>query len=128
MPSHSQSWQSRRCGEALAAKDYIWDSQAAKRLEDKELDRHYRQKRAHYEALARETWENLKKIAEVPGYLKHDDLWDSLLPILTRDAVTLKGFEDKRVPLPMERGGAQWIAWFTHYVAEKYLETTKEEA
>ena len=64
-------------------------------------------------------------MSDSPDYLKHDDLWDSLLPIVTRDAVTLKGLEDRKLPAPMDRGGAQWVAWFTHYVAERYLETVK---
>jgi hypothetical protein len=113
----------------MAAKDYIWDSQAAKRIRDLELDKHYAEakNKTHYDELAKEVWQSLKKVSDVPAYLKHDDLWDSLYPIITRDSVTLKAMADRKLPAPLARGGTQWFAWFTHYVVEQYLESTEED-
>jgi hypothetical protein len=111
----------------MAAKDYIWDSQAAKRLEEKELDKHYTKNKSHYDGLAKTSWDGLNSVSDVPAYLKHGDLWDVLLPVLSRDATTLKGLTSKKLPEPMARGGAQWVAWFTHYVVEQFLESLKDE-
>jgi hypothetical protein len=108
----------------VAAKDYIWDSQAAKRIRDLALDKHYEAHKDHYDGLAKEVWESLKKVSDVPEYLKHDDLWDSLYPIIVRDSVALKGVSDKKLPAPLARGGSQWFAWLTHYIVEQYLEST----
>ena len=110
----------------MAAKDYIWDSQAAKRLEGMELDKHYKKHEAHYDGLAKDVWDGLRKISDVPAYLKHDDLWDALLPLISRDQVTLTGFAVRELPEPIARGGSQWIAWFTHFVVEKFLENREE--
>jgi hypothetical protein len=106
----------------VAARNYIWDSQAAKRLEEQQLDRHWRNQRQHYDDLAQRVWESLRRIADDPGRLKHDDLWDALYPIISRDAIMLREFASKRLPAPGAPRHVQWVAWFAHYVAEKFLE------
>jgi hypothetical protein len=111
----------------MAAKDYIWDSQAAKRLADAAMTKHYAKHKKHYNDLAQTSWEGLNEVSEAPSLLKHGDLWDVLLPLLSRDAKTLKGLQDKDLPLPTGYGGARWAAWFTHYVVEKFLETVEDE-
>lgn len=105
----------------MAAKDYIWDSQAAKSLRDASMTKHYAKQKTHYQALAESSWEGLNAVSEAPSLLKHGDLWDVLLPVISRDSKTLKGLEDKDLPPPTGYGGAKWAAWFTHYVVEKYL-------
>ena len=97
----------------MAARSYIWDSQAAKRLEEQQLDRHWRNQRRHYNDLAAGVWESLEQ---------HDDLWDSLYPIISRDSIMLREFARKRLPAPGAPRHLQWVAWFAHYVAEKFLE------
>jgi hypothetical protein len=111
----------------VASRTYIWDSQAAKRLEEKELDRHWRRQQKHYNELAKGVWESLERITDEPSRLKHDDLWDSLLPIISRDVVMLKEFVKRRLPAPGAPRHGQWVAWFAHYVTEKYLESVDEE-
>ena len=111
----------------MAAKDYIWDSQAAAQVEAQELDRHYTRNADHYDELAATVWRSLERIAGRPTYLKHGDLWDSLYPMLTRDSIMLAEFTRKNLPEPMARGGAKWAAWFTHYVVEKFLAKRGEE-
>jgi hypothetical protein len=110
----------------VAPRDYIWDSQAARRIQEQELDRHYEQNQAHYDDLAESLWEHLNEVSDQPGYLKHDDLWDVLHPVLTRDSTMLREFARKRLPAPMARGGSQWVAWFSHYVTERFLEGREE--
>lgn len=105
----------------MAAKDYIWDSQAAKRLAEAELTKYYASNKKHYDGLAKTSWEGLNAVTEAPALLKHGDLWDVLLPVLSRDATTLKGLEQKDLPAPTAYGGARWAAWFTHYVVEMFL-------
>ena len=111
----------------MAAKDYIWDSQAAKAIEEQRLDRHYADNKEHYDELAGTLWTSLGEVSDVPAYLKHDDLWDVLLPVLTRDAITLRALRRKRLPAPAARGGSRWIAWFTHYVTEQFLAEQADE-
>jgi len=106
----------------VAARSYIWDSQAAKRLEEQQLDRHWRNQRRHYNDLAAGVWESLERIADDPSRLKHDDLWDSLYPIISRDSIMLREFARKRLPAPGAPRHLQWVAWFAHYVAEKFPE------
>jgi hypothetical protein len=107
----------------VAPKNYIWDSQAVKRLEESELTKHFENNRRHYLGLAKTSWEGLNEVSDVPEYLMHDDLWDVLLPIISRDATTLKGLHDKDLPEPSAYGGARWAAWFTDYVVDEFLET-----
>jgi hypothetical protein len=108
-------------------RDYLWDSQAAAKVESEELDKLYETNKKHYDVLARELWERLRSINERPIYLKHDDLYDALLPVITRDGVTLRGMSDRHLPEPLARGAAQWFAWFTHYVVEQYLAQVGDE-
>ena len=110
----------------MAARNYIWDSQAAKRLEEQQLDRHWRNQQQHYDDLAEGVWESLERITDDPGRLKHDDLWDSLYPIISRDAIMLSEFARKRLPAPGAPRHLQWVAWFAHYVTEKFLESQEE--
>jgi hypothetical protein len=112
----------------MAAKDYIWDSQAAKQLADAGMTTHYDKNRAHYEKLAKSSWVGLNDVSESKALLKHGDLWDVLLPVISRDAKTLKGLQDKELPIPTAYGGARWAAWFTHYVVEQFLLTTTKES
>lgn len=110
----------------MAARNYIWDSQAAKRLEEQQLDRHWRKYRNHYNELAESVWGSLERITDDPTRLKHDDLWDSLYPIISRDAITLREFARKRLPAPGAPRHLQWVAWFAHYVTERFLEKREE--
>jgi hypothetical protein len=105
----------------MAPRDYIWDSQAAKRIEEQGLHKHYKANKDHYDDLAESLWRNLDRISERPGYLKHGDLWDVLHPVLVRDSIMLAEFKKKKLPEPGAYGGAKWIAWFAHYVVEKFL-------
>jgi hypothetical protein len=107
----------------MAAKNYIWDSQAVKRLEESQLTKHFNKNKKHYLDLAKTSWNGLNEVSDVPDYLMHDDLWDVLLPIISRDATTLKGLHDKDLPEPAAYGGARWAAWFTHYVVDDFLDT-----
>ncbi len=102
------------------AKEILWDSRAAKRITDVKLDKHFRKQKGHYKKLAGEAWENLKAINKTPNLLKHDDLYDVLLPVLERDAITLQGFDKLGLPAPGERLWNQWHTWFTNYVVEQY--------
>jgi hypothetical protein len=110
----------------MAARNYIWDSQAAKRLEEQQLDRHWRHRRVHYNELAKGVWESLQRITDDPARLKHDDLWDSLYPIISRDAIMLGEFAKKHLPGPGAPRHLQWVAWFAHYVTERFLESLEE--
>ena len=110
----------------MAARNYIWDSQAAKRLQEQGLDRHWKQNEDHYNDLAKRIWEGLERITDEPGRLKHDDLWDSLYPIISRDAIMLKTFAAKKLPAPGAPRHVQWVAWFAHYVTERFLESRDE--
>lgn len=111
----------------MPARDYIWDSQAAQKLADSKLTTHYTKNKKHYNALAKTSWDGLNAVSEAPSLLKHGDLWDVLLPVLSRDGTTLKGLEAKDLPVPTGYGGARWIAWFTHYVVEAFLASLTEE-
>ena len=105
----------------MAAKDYLWDSQAAEALAASEMTKHYAKNKAHYNALAKASWGSLKAVSHSPNLLKHGDLWDVLLPVLSRDSKTLEGLEGKELPAPTAYGGTKWAAWFTHYVVEEFL-------
>jgi hypothetical protein len=107
----------------MPARDYIWDSQAAKRLAEAQLTKHYDKNKKHYENLAKTSWDGLNEVSEAPTLLKHGDLWDVLLPVLSRDSTTLKGLVQKELPVPTGYGGARWAAWFTHYGVERLLTT-----
>lgn len=106
-------------------KDVLWDSRAAKKIEEQELDKHFTKNKKHYIGLAKEAWSNLQDINERPQYLKHGDLFDVLLPVISRDSVTLKAFQERKLPAPLERMWATWHAWFTHYVVERFLQSIK---
>ncbi len=111
----------------MPAKDYLWDSQAAQKLAESEMTEYYADNKGHYDKLAEASWEGLKDVSgEAAALLKHGDLWDVLLPLISRDSKTLKGLESKELPAPTAYGGARWAAWFTHYVVERYLETINE--
>ena len=110
----------------MAARNYIWDSQAAKRLEEQQLDRHWRRQQTHYNELAESVWKSLRRITDEPARLKHDDLWDSLYPIISRDAIMLREFAKKHLPAPGAPRHLQWVAWFAHYVTERFLESVEE--
>jgi hypothetical protein len=111
----------------MAIKNVMWDSEARRRVEAKELDKLYSDNKDHYDTLAKETWESLHAVSEVPLYLNDGDLWDTLAPILSRDKVTQKGFVARKLPQsPMDRGGGQWFGWFTHLVVDQFLESLTE--
>jgi hypothetical protein len=111
----------------MARKDYVWDSEAARAIEQQELDKHYRRNEAHYRGLARDAWTSLQTISAHPEYLKADDLADALRPIIDRDSVTLRGMAERGLPDPGGRLGAQWYSWFTQYVVEKFLEWQEQQ-
>jgi hypothetical protein len=111
----------------VSPKDYVWDSQAAQRVEQQELDKLYRKNKKHYLGLAEDVWESLKNVSAEPSSLKHDDLHGALRPIIERDAVTLSGMDDRDLPDPLGRSGPQWFSWFTHYVCEQYLDSLEDE-
>ena len=106
----------------MARKDYVWDAEAAKQIESQELDKHYKSNESHYRGLAKGVWDSLQQISDEPGYLKPDDLTDALHPIIDRDSVTLTGMAARGLPDPHGRLGPQWYSWFTHYVAERFME------
>jgi len=105
----------------MALKDYSWDAEAAHKIEEQTLDKHYRKNKTHYDALASDVWEKLKAISPHPQDLKAADLTALLRPMIDRDSVTLKGMEDRKLPEPNGRLGPQWYSWFTQYVVEQYL-------
>jgi hypothetical protein len=111
----------------MARKDYVWDSEAARGIEQQELDKHYKRNEAHYRGLARDAWKSLQTISAHPDYLKADDLTDALRPIVDRDAVTLRGMAERGLPDPNGRLGPQWYSWFTHYVVEMFMALLTEE-
>jgi hypothetical protein len=110
----------------MPPKDYVWDSQASQRLHDQDLDRLYSDNADHYKVLAKEVWASLSRVSSDPKSLKHDDLSGALLPIIERDAVTLDGMKDRKLPDPLGRGGPQWFSWFTHFIVENVLESMRE--
>lgn len=103
----------------MALKDYTWDAEAAHKIEDQTLDKHYEKNKAHYDGLAKEARQSLEKISPHPSDLKQADLTAILRPIIDRDSVTLKGMEDRKLPEPNGRLGPQWYSWFTQYVVEQ---------
>ncbi len=105
----------------MARKDYVWDAEAAKQIEEQELDKHFEANEKHYVGLAKGVWESLRTISDDASYLKADDLTDALQPIIDRDSVTLTGMRDKKLPEPHGRLGPQWYSWFTHYVVERFM-------
>jgi hypothetical protein len=111
----------------MARKDYVWDAEAARGIEQQELDKHYRRNEAHYRGLARDAWKSLQAISAHPEYLKADDLVDALRPIIDRDSVTLAGMHGRGLPEPSGRFGQQWYSWFTHYVVEKFMEWQEQQ-
>jgi hypothetical protein len=112
----------------VARKDYVWDSEAARGIEQQELDKHYRKNEAHYRRLAEGAWHSLRTISAHPEYLKADDLTDALRPIVDRDSVTLAGMAERGLPDPNGRLGPQWYSWFTHFVVERFFERQQEDA
>jgi hypothetical protein len=109
----------------MPPKDYVWDSQAAQRVDQQELNKLYTKNRKHYDGLAKGVWDALNQVSSEPTSLKPDDLYGALRPILERDSVTLSGMKERGLPDPLGRGGPQWFSWFTHYVAEEYLKSVK---
>jgi hypothetical protein len=109
----------------MATKDYIWDAEAAHKIEEQTLDKHYRKNKEHYDGLASDAWKGLQAISAHAQDLKAADLTALLRPIIDRDSVTLKGMEDLKLPEPNGRLGPQWYSWFTQYVVEQYLSGNK---
>jgi hypothetical protein len=105
----------------MALKDYVWDAEAAHKIEEQELHKHYKKNNKHYDGLAEEAWESLQRISPHPTDLKAADLTAILRPMIDRDSVTLKGMEERKLPEPNGRLGPQWYSWFTQYVVEQYL-------
>jgi hypothetical protein len=110
----------------MARKDYVWDAEAAKGIEEQELDKHFETNKDHYVSLARGVWDSLQNISDDPSYLKADDLTDALQPIIDRDSVTLTGMRERKLPEPHGRLGPQWYSWFTHYVVEMFMAELNE--
>ena len=105
----------------MARKDYVWDAEAAQRIEQQELDKHYEKNENHYRDLAKGVWDRLKTVSGDSQYLKPEDLSEVLLPMVTHDVVTIKGMTDRKLPEPGGRLAAQWYSWFTHYVVERFM-------
>ena len=103
----------------------LWDAQAAKQIETQELDAHFNANSKHYKGLAKTAWNGLEGINDNPTLLKHDDLFDVLLPVIERDARTLAAFKDRKLPGPSERNWTKWHEWFTHYIVERFQESTQ---
>ncbi len=105
----------------MALKDYVWDAEAAHKIEEQNLDKHYKKHQKHYDQLAEEAWKSVQNISPHPADLKAADLNAILRPMIDRDSVTLKGMEERKLPDPNARLGPQWYSWFTQYVVEQYL-------
>jgi|ERR1035437_730720 hypothetical protein len=84
----------------MALKDYTWDAEAAHKIEEQTLDKHYTKNQKHYDGLAKEALQSLKKISPHPTDLKQADLTAILRPMIDRDSVTLKGMEERKLPEP----------------------------
>lgn len=109
----------------MARKDYVWDAEAARAIEEQELDKHFDKHRAHYTRLARGVWTSLETISYDASYLKAGDLTDALQPLIDHDSVTLTGMKERSLPEPHGRLGAQWYSWFTQYIVERFMSELK---
>ena len=110
------------------ARDPLWDARAAQRIRDAGLHKHFTKSKKHYDEIAQATLKSLRDINEQPTLLKHDDLFDVLMPILERDAVTLQAFKKLGLPSgPGERFWNQWHHWFTHFVVEQTLDANQDD-
>ncbi len=109
----------------MALKDYTWDAEAAHKVEEQTLDKHYGNNKKHYDGLAGAAWKSLQTISPHSQDLKAADLTALLRPIIDRDSVTLEGMKDRKLPEPNGRLGPQWYSWFTQYVVEQYLSANK---
>ena len=105
----------------MARKDYVWDAEAAKAIEEQELDGYFDKHRTHYIRLARGVWTSLENISEDASYLKAGDLTDALQPLIDHDSVTLTGMKERGLPEPHGRLGPQWYSWFTQYIVERFM-------
>jgi hypothetical protein len=105
----------------VARKDYVWDAEAAKAIEQQELDEHFDQHRNHYVGLARLVWTSLETVSDDASYLKAGDLTDALQPLIDHDSVTLTGMRERGLPEPHARLGPQWHSWFTQYIVERFV-------
>jgi hypothetical protein len=107
----------------MPRKDYVWDAEAARRIEQQELDKHFQAQAKHYTKLAQGAWDGLQEVSGKSPYLKNEDLAEVLLPVITHDAITIKAMTDKGLPEPGERLAGQWYSWFTHYVVEQFTKS-----
>jgi hypothetical protein len=103
----------------VAPKDYTWDAEAAHKIEEQELDKHYEKNKTHYDGLAEAALAGIRSISPHPNDLKQADLTAILRPTFERDSITLDGMEKRGLPEPSGRLGAQWYSWFTQYVVEQ---------
>ena len=57
------AWTVRTRASLMARKDYVWDAEAAKAIEEQELDGYFDKHRTHYIGLARGVWTSLENIS-----------------------------------------------------------------
>ena len=104
---------------------YTWDAQAAQGIKDHDLDKHFQKNLYEYLKIVKPIWTILCNNNQQPSYLKHDDFFATLVPIFERTSMLQAAFDKEGLPQTGERGNYKWLCWFTHYVAEQCLITSK---